>query len=67
LLAGVSLREVDCGVPGTIETEEAAEGGVSGTTTHGEWCGENKRSLGESKLSLVSDTDSLGDDNGADE
>jgi hypothetical protein len=50
-----------------METEEAAEGGVSGTTTHREWCGENKRSLGESKLSLVSDTDSLGEDNGADE
>jgi hypothetical protein len=55
------------GVPGTTETEEAAEGGVLGTTTHGEWFGENKRSLGENKRSLISDTGSLGEDNGADE
>jgi hypothetical protein len=47
--------------------EEAAEGGVLGTTTHGEWFSENKRSLSESKLSLVSDTGSLREDNEADE
>jgi hypothetical protein len=34
--------------------------------THGEWFSENKCSLGESKLSLISDTGSLEEDNGAD-
>jgi hypothetical protein len=55
------------GVAGTTETEEAAEGRVSGTITHREWFGKNKCSLGESKLSLTSDTGFFREDNGADE
>lgn len=45
--------------------EESKEGGVPGTITPvGERFGENKRSHGENKLSLVSETSSLRADSG---